>query len=159
MMVCTQKAHPLSDNNCNFIFKNANLYRIMSLMNILNLGPRTLQLKLQKKSLSSILTTTFFHNCNDFFNSFIYGQRFSQFFWKNRCENLCMPLTLFFENSTQYQLYSDFRKTLNFFSGQKKAELSSPELKATQYLLDVTVSDGVMTLACFCEGVKQFLLS
>ena len=53
-------------------------------------GPRTLQLKLQKKSLSSIHTTTFFHNCNDFFNSFIYGQRFLQrFFQKNLCENLC----------------------------------------------------------------------
>ena len=36
IMVCTQTAHPLSDNNYNFIFKNANLYRITSLMNILN---------------------------------------------------------------------------------------------------------------------------
>ena len=45
------------------------------------------------------------------------------------------------------------------FSGQKKAELSSPELKATQNLSDVTVSDGVMTLACYGEGVKQFLLT
>ena len=53
-------------------------------------GPGTLQLKLQKKSLSSIHTTTFFHNCKDLFNSFIYGQRFSQrFFLKNPCENLC----------------------------------------------------------------------
>ena len=30
-------------------------------------GPRTLQLKLQEKQLSSIHTTTFFHNCNEFF--------------------------------------------------------------------------------------------
>ena len=53
-------------------------------------GPRTLQLKIQKKSLSSIHTTTLFHNCKDFFNSFIYGQQFpQQFFWKNRCEILC----------------------------------------------------------------------
>ena len=43
-------------------------------------GPRTLQLKLQKKSLSSIHTTTFSHNRKDFFNSFMYGQQFSQFF-------------------------------------------------------------------------------
>ena len=43
-----------------------------------------------KKSLSPIHTTTFFHNGNDFFNSFIYGQRFSQqFSWKNLCENYC----------------------------------------------------------------------
>ena len=44
-------------------------------------GPRTLQLKLQKKQLSSIHTTAFFHNCNDFFNSFIYVQQFSQRFF------------------------------------------------------------------------------
>ena len=53
-------------------------------------GPRTLQLKLQKKKLLSIHTTTFFLNCKDFFNSFIYGQRFLQrFFQKNLGENLC----------------------------------------------------------------------
>ena len=46
-------------------------------------GPRKLQLKLQKKSLSSIHTKTFFHNCKDFFNSFLYGQQFlQQFFGK-----------------------------------------------------------------------------
>ena len=39
--------------------------------------------------LCSIHTTTYFHNCNDFFNSFIYGQWFLQrFFQKNLCENL-----------------------------------------------------------------------
>ena len=46
--------------------------------------PRTLQLKLQKKQLSSIHTTTFFHNCNDFFNSFVYGQRFLQQFFSEK---------------------------------------------------------------------------
>ena len=35
-------------------------------------GPRTLQLKLQKNSLSSIHTSTFFHNCNDFSNIVLY---------------------------------------------------------------------------------------
>ena len=56
----------------------------------------TLRLKLQQKSLSPILTTTFFHNCNVFFNSFIYGQQFSQlFFLINRWENLKGPYTLY----------------------------------------------------------------
>ena len=40
-------------------------------------GPCTLQLKLQKKSLTSIHTTTFFHNCNDFLNSFIWAKIFT----------------------------------------------------------------------------------
>ena len=35
-----------------------------------------------KKSLSFILTATFFHNYNDFFNSVIYGQQFSQRFFR-----------------------------------------------------------------------------
>ena len=52
----------------------------------LDKGPCTLQLKLQRMSLSSIHTTTFFRYCNHFFNSFIYGQRFSQrFFDKGPC--------------------------------------------------------------------------
>ena len=43
-----------------------------------------------KKLLSSIHTTSFFHSCKDFFNSFIYGQQFLQrYFQKNLCENLC----------------------------------------------------------------------
>ena len=40
-------------------------------------GPRSLHTKLQKMQLSSIHTTIFFHNCNDFFHSFLYVQRFS----------------------------------------------------------------------------------
>ena len=52
-------------------------------------GPRTLHTKLQKMQLSSIHTTTFCHNCNDFFNSFIYGQRFSRLFEKNLCSFVC----------------------------------------------------------------------
>ena len=53
-------------------------------------GPRTLHTKLQKMQLSFIHTTTFYHNCNDFFNSFLYGQQFLQrFFQKDLCENLC----------------------------------------------------------------------
>ena len=42
-------------------------------------GRSTLLTKLQKMQLSSI-HTTFFHYCNNFFNSFIYWQRFSQQF-------------------------------------------------------------------------------
>ena len=34
--------------------------------------PRTLHMKLQKKWLSPIQTTTFFHNCNDFHNDFFW---------------------------------------------------------------------------------------
>ena len=53
-------------------------------------GPCTLQLKLQTKAVIIHTHYNFFHNCNDFFNSFIYVQRFSQqFFYKNLCENLC----------------------------------------------------------------------
>ena len=53
-------------------------------------GPRTLQQKLKNKLLSSIHTTAVFHNCNYFFNSFIYGSRSSQqIFWKTCCENCC----------------------------------------------------------------------
>ena len=43
-------------------------------------GPRTLHTKLQNMQLSSIHTTNFFHYCNNFFNTFLYGQRFSQQF-------------------------------------------------------------------------------
>ena len=32
----------------------------------------------KKTQLSSTNTTSFFHNCNNFFNSFIYGRRFSR---------------------------------------------------------------------------------
>ena len=39
-------------------------------------GPRTLHTTLQKMQLSSIHTSTCCHNCNNFFNSSIYGQRF-----------------------------------------------------------------------------------
>ena len=35
-----------------------------------SIGPHTLHTKMQKIQLSSIHTTTFFHNCNDNFNSF-----------------------------------------------------------------------------------------
>ena len=51
-------------------------------------GPRTLQLKLQKKLLSSIHTTTFFPTATIFSTVFIDGQQFSQrFFWKIHSEN------------------------------------------------------------------------
>ena len=50
----------------------------------LHKSPRTLQSQLRRMPLSSIHTITFFHNCNYFFNSFIYAQQFSQrFFRKN----------------------------------------------------------------------------
>ena len=46
-------------------------------------GRRTLHTKLQIVQLFSIHTTTFFHNCNNFFNSFICGQQFlRRFLWK-----------------------------------------------------------------------------
>ena len=41
----------------------------------------TLHTKLQKMQSSPIHTTTFFHNCNDFFHSFLYGQQFSRRFF------------------------------------------------------------------------------
>ena len=48
----------------------------------LDKGLCTLQQQVQKMQLSSIHTTTSFHNCNDFFNSFfIYGQQFSKQFF------------------------------------------------------------------------------
>mgnify|MGYP001800253250 CR=1 FL=1 len=42
--------------------------------------PLRLHTKLPKMQLSSIHTTTMFHNCNNFFDSFIHGQQFSQLF-------------------------------------------------------------------------------
>ena len=58
-----------------------------------------------KTLLSSIHTETLFNNRNNFFNSFIYGQRFSQeLFWKNLCENRCSvrgPLPIFWSISCQ----------------------------------------------------------
>ena len=44
-------------------------------------GPRTIQLKLQKSRYHPYTLQLFFHKCNDFFNSFIYGQRFSHRFF------------------------------------------------------------------------------
>ena len=49
-------------------------------------GRGTLQPTIQKMQLSYIHATTFFNHCNNFFNSFIYGQRFSkQGFQKTLC--------------------------------------------------------------------------
>ena len=53
-------------------------------------GPSTLLTKLQRMQLSSI-HTTFFHNCNDFFNSFIYWKRLlQQFLQENLCSFVCI---------------------------------------------------------------------
>ena len=49
-------------------------------------GPRKLQLKLQKKQLSSIHITTFSPKCNTFLNSFTWTTIFTMIFYKNRCE-------------------------------------------------------------------------
>ena len=70
-------------SNCHhFIQEHTTPVRKLALHNPAYKVPRTLQLKLQKKLLSSRHTKTFFHNCKDFFNSFIYGQLFLQrFFW------------------------------------------------------------------------------
>ena len=55
--------------------------------------PRTLHTQLQKMCSYlpyTLHTTTFFHNCNDFFNSFLYEQQFShQIFEKNLCSFVC----------------------------------------------------------------------
>ena len=45
---------------------NCALLLAMCLESLLDRGPRTLQLKLQKKLLSSIHTAAFFHNYKDF---------------------------------------------------------------------------------------------
>ena len=53
-------------------------------------GPRTLQLKLQKKVVIVYTHDNSFSQLNDFFNSLMYGQFSIRFFKKNLCENLCM---------------------------------------------------------------------
>ena len=47
---------------------------------LINKDPLRLHTKLPKMQSSSIHTTTIFHICNDFFDSFIHGQQFSQLF-------------------------------------------------------------------------------
>ena len=37
-------------------------------------------------------------------------------------------------------------------------EFCAPELQAIKWVKDITVRDGVITLACDHEGVKQFRL-
>ena len=59
-------------------------------MSILANGPRTLHMKLRKMQLSALHTKIFFNNCNDFFNSFLYEQRFChRLFQKNLCSFVC----------------------------------------------------------------------
>ena len=45
-----------------------------------------------------------------------------------------------------------------FVSGERHMEFCVPELQAIKWVKDVTVRDGVITLACDYEGVKQFRL-
>ena len=53
-------------------------------------GPHTLHTKLHKIQLSSLHTTTFCHNCSNFFNSFINGQQFLQRFFRRIFAVLCV---------------------------------------------------------------------
>ena len=54
----------------------SHLTKTVKIYKLLN-ARRTPHTKLQKMQLSTIRTTTFFHNCNGFFISFFYVQRFS----------------------------------------------------------------------------------
>ena len=45
-----------------------------------------------------------------------------------------------------------------FVSGERHMEFCVPELQAIKWVKDVTVRDGVITLACDHKGVKQFRL-